>query len=112
MTCKKKGIIRMFLNSYETIYILKPDVTEDNNLSLVNYYKSFIKEQGGQNIVVQHRGRRHLSYDINNYYDGIYIQINYQANGRLVKKLEKSMRFNNIILRYLTTKYKSLSLIN
>nr|QCI06430.1 ribosomal protein S6 [Dictyurus purpurascens] len=102
----------MYLNSYETIYILKPDVTDDLNLSLVNYYKSLIKEQGGQNILVQHKGRRHLSYNIRYYYDGIYVQMNYQANGKLVKFLEKSMRFNDNIIRYFTVKYNMLNTLN
>lgn len=99
----------MFLSDYETIYILKPDVTEQINLSIVNYYKKFIKIKGGKSILVQHRGRRHLSYNIKNYYDGIYIQMNYQANGELIKLLEKSMRFNINIIRYLTIKNNSLN---
>lgn len=99
----------MFLNNYETIYILKPDVTESVNLSIVNYYKIFIKTKGGQNILIQHRGRRHLSYNIKHYYDGIYIQINYQANGQLINLLEKSMRFNTNIIRYLTIKYNDVN---
>lgn len=94
----------IFLSSYETVYILKPDVTDSTNLSLVNYYKTLLKEKGATNIIVQHRGRRHLSYNIAHYYDGIYVQMNYQANGKLVKFIEKSMRFNENILRYLTTK--------
>ena len=98
----------MLLNTYETIYILRPDVTDENNLSLINFYKKLIKESGGQNILVQHRGRRHLSYNITHYYDGIYVQMNYQANGKLVKILEKSMRFNNNIVRYLTIKYDNV----
>nr|YP_009326580.1 ribosomal protein S6 [Membranoptera platyphylla]AMJ16837.1 ribosomal protein S6 [Membranoptera platyphylla] len=102
----------MFLNNYETIYILKPDVTDNINLSLVNDYKSLIKQRGGKNILVQHRGRRHLSYNITHYYDGIYVQMNYQANGNLVKLLEKSMRFNNNIIRYLTVKCNMLNGLN
>nr|YP_009332801.1 ribosomal protein S6 [Membranoptera tenuis]AKL79057.1 ribosomal protein S6 [Membranoptera tenuis] len=102
----------MFLNNYETIYILKPDVTDNINLSLVNDYKSLIKQRGGKNILVQHRGRRHLSYNITHYYDGIYVQMNYQANGSLVKLLEKSMRFNNNIIRYLTVKSNILNNLN
>ncbi len=92
------------LNNYETIYILKPDVTEDINLSLVNYYKILLKEQGAMNITVQHRGRRHLSYNIIHYYDGIYVQMNYQANGKLVRMLEQSMKMNESIIRCLTVK--------
>lgn len=94
----------IFLNSYETIYILKSDVTDSVNLSLVNYYKSLLKEKGAKNIVVQHRGRRHLTYNISHYYDGIYVQMNYQASGKLLELLEKSMRFNDNIIRYLTIK--------
>lgn len=94
----------MTLNSYEMFYILKPDVTEAINLNLINYYRSLIQERGGQNISVQHRGRRHLSYNISHYYDGLYVQLNYDGNGDLVKVLEKHMRLNENILRYLTLK--------
>nr|YP_009395926.1 ribosomal protein S6 [Dasya naccarioides]ARW65112.1 ribosomal protein S6 [Dasya naccarioides] len=94
----------MFLNSYETIYILKPDVTDENNLFLVNFYKTLIKKNGGKNILIQHIGRKHLSYNISYYYDGIYVQMNYQGNGKLVKLLEKSMKFNHNIVRYLIVK--------
>lgn len=102
----------IFLNNYETVYILKPDVTDSVNLSLVNYYKSLLKEKGAKNIVVQHKGRRHLSYNILHYYDGIYVQMNYQASGELLKLLEKSMHFNDNIVRYLTIKQNMMNSIN
>lgn len=92
------------LNNYETVYLLKPDVTDNINFSLINKYKALLKEKGAKNIVIQHRGRRHLSYNIDHYYDGIYVQMNYRANGSLVYFLEKSMRINENILRYLTVK--------
>lgn len=102
----------MSLNTYETIYILKPDTTEAQNLSILNYYKSLIKKQGGQNISVQHRGKRHLSYSIKNFYDGIYVQMNYNANGHLVQTLDKSMKFNDEIIRYSTVKQELLDTIS
>nr|YP_010619405.1 Ribosomal protein S6 [Xiphosiphonia pinnulata]WAX03418.1 Ribosomal protein S6 [Xiphosiphonia pinnulata] len=101
-----------YLNHYETIYILKPDVTDNINLSLVKYYRMLLKQKGAINIIIQHRGRRHLSYNISHYYDGIYVQMNYQANGNLVNFLEKSMRFNDHIVRYLTIKHDNLQPIN
>jgi len=94
----------MILNSYEIVYILKPDVSETVNLNLVNYYRTLMKKNGGKNVVIQHRGRRHLSYNLRHYYDGIYVQVNYDGNGHLVKILEKSMRLNDNIMRYLTVK--------
>ncbi len=94
----------MSLNSYEMLYVLRPDVAESVNLDLVNCYHAFISQNGGQNVSIYHRGRRHLSYSILHYYDGIYIQVNYCGNGHLVQLVEKSMRLNNNILRYLTLK--------
>lgn len=94
----------MTLTTYELIYILKPDVTEETSLSLVHFFRNLIREKGGKNIFIQHRGRRHLSYNIKHYYDGIYVQVNYQGNGVLVNLLEKQMRLNENVLRYLTVK--------
>nr|YP_010873077.1 ribosomal protein S6 [Nemalion vermiculare]WGV34443.1 ribosomal protein S6 [Nemalion vermiculare] len=94
----------MLLNTYEIIYILKPDVTEEKNLMIVNEYKTLIRARGGENIFVQHRGRRHLSYNIEKYYDGIYVQMTFDGNGVLVQLLDKSMRFNENIIRFLTIK--------
>nr|AYR06345.1 ribosomal protein S6 [Renouxia sp.] len=98
----------MMLNKYETVYILKPNITDHVNLALINEYKNLIRKNGGRNVMIQHRGRRHLSYNIMHYYDGIYVQVNYEGNGDLVKIIERSMRFNDSVIRYLTVKQNSL----
>nr|YP_009027643.1 30S ribosomal protein S6 [Neoporphyra perforata]AGV01117.1 30S ribosomal protein S6 [Neoporphyra perforata]AHB35137.1 30S ribosomal protein S6 [Neoporphyra perforata]AHB35345.1 30S ribosomal protein S6 [Neoporphyra perforata]AIA19508.1 30S ribosomal protein S6 [Neoporphyra perforata]AIA19717.1 30S ribosomal protein S6 [Neoporphyra perforata] len=94
------------LTSYETVYILKSDLNEDITLSVINDYKSMLTNGGAKNIVLQHRGRRHLSYPINDYHDGIYVQVNYEGNGQLVQSFEKSLRFDDNVIRYLTNKQK------
>lgn len=92
------------LNSYETIYILRPDLPEDTLLKLTDQYQGILIERGAQNIVIQNRGRRHLKYPINRVRDGIYIQMNYEANGDLVSLLERSMKINESVIRYITIK--------
>lgn len=94
----------MILNSYETIYIIRPDIIENKNSEIIKKYINIIKDNGAKNILIQNRGRRHLSYNIKNYYDGIYIQMNYNGSGRLINILEKSIKFDNNIIRYLTIK--------
>nr|AZL88043.1 ribosomal protein S6 [Harveyella mirabilis] len=101
----------MFLNNYETICILRPDLLDHMNLSLVNYYKSLLKEKFATNIFVQHRGKRHLSYEINCYNEGIYLQMNYQASGEVIDFLEQSIRLNDNILRYLIIKQNMIKSI-
>ena len=91
------------LMSYETIYLLKPDLTEDSLLKIVEQYQGILVERGARNIVIENRGRRHLKYPIKKAKDGVYIQMNYEANGEVINLIEKSMRINDSIIRYMTT---------
>jgi len=91
------------LVSYETIYLLKPDLTEDLLLKIVEQYQGVLVERGAKNIVIENRGRRHLKYPIKRAKDGVYIQMNYEANGEVINLIEKSMRINDSIIRYMTT---------
>jgi len=92
------------LTSYETIYIIKPNLSEDNLLKIIENYQGLLIERGAKNIVTQNRGRRGLKYLIKKFRDGVYIQMNYEANGDVVAFLERSMRINEDIVRFLTTR--------
>nr|ASO75893.1 ribosomal protein S6 [Storeatula sp. CCMP1868] len=94
------------LTSYETIYVIKPNLSEDNLLKIIENYQGLLIERGAKNIVTQNRGRRALKYLINKFKDGIYIQMNYEANGEVISFVEKSMRINENIIRFLTTRSK------
>ena len=93
------------LNNYETVYILKPEMSEDNVLNIVNRYQNILIDSKAKNVFIQNRGRRHLAYPIKRYHDGIYVQMNYSANGEVVKDLERELRFEDSILRILTIKH-------
>ena len=94
------------LVSYETIYLLKPDLTEDSLLKIVEQYQGILVERGAKNITIENRGRRHLKYPIKRIKDGVYIQMNYEANGEVINLIERSMKINDSIIRYMTTSIK------
>ena len=92
------------ISSYETIVIVKPDLNEDNIAKIIEKYQLMLVEKGAQNIVTQNRGRRHLKYTMKKFKDGIYIQMNYEANGAVISLLEKNMRIDEQVLRFMTVK--------
>ena len=92
------------ISSYETICIVKPDLNEDNIAKIIETYQLMLVEKGAQNIVTQNRGRRHLKYTMKKFKDGIYIQMNYEANGEVINLLEKNMRIDEQVLRFMTVK--------
>lgn len=90
------------MNAYETMYILRPDLNDDQTDQAIDKYLSLLREQGAQDIQIQHRGKRRLAYEIENYREGVYIQMNYTAPGTAIAILERTMRLSDNVIRYLT----------
>jgi small subunit ribosomal protein S6 len=92
---------------YEMMYILRPDLSEEQVNEYVNKYNNFLSEQGAENINVTNRGKKRLAYPVKKFLDGIYIQLNYEADGKQVAPLERAMRISEDVIRYITFKLKS-----
>ena len=89
---------------YETMYILRPDLPDQEADAAIAKYQDFLVQQESENITIQHRGRRRLAYDIKGHREGIYIQVNYTATPKTIESLEKSMRLADDVIRYMTIK--------
>jgi small subunit ribosomal protein S6 len=89
---------------YETMYILRPDLGDEQVEQAVAKYQNILTEQGAQNIEIQNRGKRRLAYEINRHRDGIYIQFNYTAPATAIAPVERAMRLSEEVIRYMTTK--------
>lgn len=89
-------------NSYEMMYILRPDLGEELVDQAIAKYQDLMREQGAEQIEIQHRGKRRLAYPIDRHREGIYIQMNYKAPGSHVAVIERAMRLSEDVIRYLT----------
>lgn len=89
---------------YETMYILRPDLTEEQVEQAVTRYQTQITENGGDLLETQHRGKRRLAYPILKHKEGIYIQMNYKGSGAQIAPLERAMRLSEDVIRFLTVK--------
>ena len=89
---------------YETMYILRPDIAEDEVTNHIDNYNKLLKEFGGTILDSQMRGKRRLAYQINKHREGIYVQLSHQGDGQHIFKIEKAMRLSEDVIRYLTVK--------
>lgn len=89
---------------YETMYILRSDLGDEQVEQAIAKYQNLIQEQGAENIEIQQRGKRRLAYEINRQREGFYVQMNYQGPGKIIAPLERSMRLSEEVIRYLTIK--------
>jgi len=89
---------------YETMYILRPDIAEDEVTNHINKYNKLLEEFGGTILDSQMRGKRRLAYQISKHREGIYVQLSHQGDGQHIFKIEKAMRLSEDVIRYMTVK--------
>ena len=89
---------------YETMYILRPDIAEDEVTNHIDKYNKLLEEFGGKILDSQMRGKRRLAYLIAKHREGIYVQLSHQGDGQHIFKIEKAMRLSEDVIRYLTVK--------
>ena len=89
---------------YETMYILRPDIAEDEVTNHIDKYNKLLEEFGGTVLDSQMRGKRRLAYQIAKHREGIYVQLSHQGDGQHIFKIEKAMRLSEDVIRYMTVK--------
>ena len=89
---------------YETMYILRPDIAEDEVNKHIEKYNKLLEDMGGKILDSQMRGKRRLAYPISKNREGIYVQLSHQGDGQHIAKIEKAMRLSEDVIRYLTIK--------
>jgi len=91
------------LNLYEVLYLVKSTFTEEELSKKINFYKELILNAGSQ-VMLENRGKRQLSYQIQGLETANYIQMLCVGNGKLIQKLDSALARDETVLRYITTK--------
>ena len=89
---------------YETMYILRPDIPEEEVDSHLKKYSELLEKSETEVLDSQMRGKRRLAYPIAKHKEGIYVQLSHKGNGQQVAILERAMRLSEDVIRYLTVK--------
>ena len=89
---------------YETMYILRPDIPEDEVENHLKKYSEVLEKAKAVIIDNQMRGKRRLAYSIGKHKEGIYVQLSHTGEGNHVEALERTMRLSEDVIRYLTVK--------
>jgi len=87
---------------YEVVFIINPEAGDDEVMRLNEGVQKIITGQGGTITKTEIMGRRQLAYEINHKKDGTYVLLEVEGSGAEIAELERRMRVNDQILRYMT----------
>lgn len=89
---------------YEVMYIAEPDTADDHIGKLNDAITKLITDLGGSVVKVEDMGRRQLAYKIKKYTEGRYVLFEIEGSGKEIAELERRMRVNDAIFRYITVR--------
>src|SRR6266446_3811898 len=92
------------LRQYEVLFIVDPDADEDEVNKITEACKQIITDQGGSITKAETLGRRQLAYEILHKREGTFVDLELDGSGKEIAELERRMRVNDRILRYLTVR--------
>ena len=90
------------MREYEIVYVIRPDLSEEDRVAKIERIHSLITENGGQIGKVEDWGKRVLAYEIKHCTDGYYGLAEFQLAPEHVKTVEERLNIDEEILRYQT----------
>ena len=97
---------------YETMYIVHPALEAGRLKDLILSVESTLKELGGKTHNIDAWGKKKLAYPINKEKYGMYVLLQFEADGSKNKELNTTLDHNTNILAYLTTKIDKEQLLS
>ena len=90
--------------TYELMFIVDPDAGDEDVVKLSEGVQKIITGQGGSITKTEMMGKRQLAYEINHKKDGTYVLLEVEGSGAEIAEVERRMRVNDQILRYMTVR--------
>jgi small subunit ribosomal protein S6 len=89
------------IGSYETMFIVNPQLSEDDTKAIVEKFTALMAENG-EIEQVNEWGKRRLAYPINDLMEGYYVLVNHKADTQFIKELTRLFNINENIMRSMT----------
>jgi small subunit ribosomal protein S6 len=93
---------------YESVFIARQDISPAQAEALADTFTGIVKERGGDVTKREYWGLRSISYRIKKNRKGHYILLNLDAPPPAVQEMERNMRLNEDVLRFMTVRVEEL----
>lgn len=92
------------MRKYETFFILDPDLPDEVNAAVDEKFKSVITSNDGMLLSYTSWGKKKLAYPVKKRTRGHYVLMEYAGGAKLVAELERNMRLDERLLKFITVK--------
>ncbi len=90
------------MREYETTIIIQPEISDEGSAAIFERLDSVLTESASIRLMNENLGKRKLAYEINRFQKGNYYVYSFLSDGQVVPALEREMRLNESVLRFMT----------
>ncbi len=90
------------MRTYETIFIVHPDIVGDSYNALMEKFKTVLTDQNAEILKVDEWGSRKLAYPVKKQTRGTYVLVAYNAGSDVIAEFERRMRIDENIIKFQT----------
>ena len=100
------------MSLYENTIIARQDLSEKELITIKDKYNEIINNSSGKVVKIEEWGLLRLATKIKNFSKGFYIHFKFEGNKNTLNEIEKKIKVDRSVVRYLTVKYKKLDTKN
>ncbi len=93
------------MTCYETLFVVKPTLTEEETAAQIAKIKDVLAKEGAELIATDDMGMRKLAYAVEKHNRGYYTVLFYKGEGTVINELERNLKINEDVIKFLTVKY-------
>jgi small subunit ribosomal protein S6 len=92
------------MRQYETLFIVNPDSSEEDLKAVATKIKGVVSGMNGIVTSYDEQGKKKLAYSVKKQNKGYYVLMDYVGSADIVSEIERNMRLDDRVLKYLTVK--------
>lgn len=89
------------MRGYEVMYIIRPDLDEEQTNAVVEKFKGLLETQGATVQNVEKWGKRRLAYEVRDQVEGFYVVMTFRCEPPVVAELERVLKIADEVIKYL-----------
>jgi len=93
------------MNCYETLFVIKPTLTEEEMAAQITKIKDVLVKVDATLLAADDMGMRKLAYPVEKNDRGYYTVLFYKAKGEAIAEIERNLKINEEVIKFLTVKY-------
>ena len=94
----------MMQRSYEVMFIVRPDLAEEELDKVVSTLQNHATSAGATVRNAEKMGRRRLAYDVKKFQEGQYVLFTLTSDGKAVAELERRLRVTEPVIKFITVR--------